>query len=290
MKETKEITALLHLIDDPDEEVYLSVRNKLLSFGKEVIPNLEYLWETTEDPLLQERIEMLIHSVQYEELKNKFTIWLQDDEPDLFTGLCMLNSYHFPELSVDNISMQMEKLRRNIWLELNPYLTPLEQTNVLTGILFQYSQFKKTPTDYGRPSDFLIAPLLESKKGNALSLTLLQLSLAFLSEIPLQLLQMPGQLILGYFKGEKKFTHRNEPEHIPFFVDGGSGQIYSYKEIDMYLKNNELEWKEDYFVALTNKEIIALLIEEYASCFSSEETAYKKTELKKLAKMIRAAT
>ena len=288
MKETKEILALLHLIDDPDEEVYLSVRNKLISFGKDVIPNLEYLWETTEDPFTQERIEMLIHTVQYEELKSKFLIWLQDNEPDLLTGLCMLNSYHFPELSVDNISQQIEKLRRNIWLELNPYLTPLEQTNVLTGILFQYSNFKKVPTDYRRPSDFLIAPLLESKKGNAFSLTLLQLTLAHLSEIPLRLLQVPGQLILGYFRGETKFNDQREPEHIPFFTDGGIGQIFSYKEIDTYLKNNELDWQEDYFTPLSNKEIIALLIDEYASCFSSEENAYKISELKKLADLIRS--
>jgi hypothetical protein len=287
MKETKEIAALLQLIDDPDEEVYHSVRKKLISFGKEVIPNLENVWETTEDPVIQERVELLIHGVQYEDIKQKFEQWTKLDNPDLLSGACIVNNYHFPELSVNNIAQQIEKLRRNIWLELNPYLTPLEQTNVLTGIIYQYCHFKQEPVDYNRPADFLIAPLLESKKGNSLSLTLLQLILAYLSEIPLKLLQIPGQLILGYFKQEEKFNERKEPEHIPFFVDGGSGQIFTYKEVLQYLKANDIPWETSYFQPLSNKEIIAILVEQYASCFESNDSIYKYKELRKLAQMIR---
>jgi len=40
LEENKEITALLHLIDDPDEDVYTTVSDKIISFGKDIIPNL----------------------------------------------------------------------------------------------------------------------------------------------------------------------------------------------------------------------------------------------------------
>jgi len=60
LKENKEITALLNLIDDPDEDVYHTVSNKLVSFGKEIIPNLENLWESISNEETQERIELLI--------------------------------------------------------------------------------------------------------------------------------------------------------------------------------------------------------------------------------------
>ena len=49
MEENREITALLHLIDDPDEDVYSTVSDKIISFGKEIIPNLENLWENKMD-------------------------------------------------------------------------------------------------------------------------------------------------------------------------------------------------------------------------------------------------
>ena len=44
--ENNEIKALLHLIDDPDEDVYNTVSEKIVTFGKGIIPNLEHLWDT----------------------------------------------------------------------------------------------------------------------------------------------------------------------------------------------------------------------------------------------------
>jgi hypothetical protein len=287
MKETKEITALLHLIDDPDEAVYFSVRNKLISFGKAVIPNLENLWETTDNSFIQERVEMLIHGVQYEQLKMEFKAWLKHEQPDLLNGVLLLNSYHFPELATENISLQLEKLRRNIWLELNPYLTPLEQANVLTGIIFQYCGFKKNATDYKRPADFLIAPLIESKRGNTLGLSILTLILAHLTEVPLKMLQIPGQFILVYYRPQETPALPNVQEQFPFFIDGGTGQIFAYKEIEDYLSRNQIEMSTDFFIPLSNRNLIAVLVESYATCFDTEDQRYKYHELIALAEMIR---
>ena len=57
MKETKELKALLHLLDDPDKEVFETVSDKIIHYGKEVIPKLENLWENTKDGEVQQRIE-----------------------------------------------------------------------------------------------------------------------------------------------------------------------------------------------------------------------------------------
>jgi regulator of sirC expression with transglutaminase-like and TPR domain len=287
MKETKEIAALLHLIEDPDEEVYVTVRERLISYGQEVIPNLEYLWETTENPFIQERVEMLIHGVQYEDVKRKFKLWLEQDQPDLLTGAMILNSYHFPELATDNITLQLEKLRRNIWLELNPYLTPLEHVNVLTGIVFQYCSYKKVATDYKRPADFLIAQLLESKRGNALSLTILMLILARLTEIPMAMLQIPGQFILAYHKPHEPLNLQHIREQFPFFIDGGTGQIFAFNEIEKYLERNQIELTADLFAPVSEKNIVAILVEAYANCFNTNDQVYKYQELIALAKLIR---
>ena len=47
MQENKEILALFHLIDDPDQEVFDSVSHRIVSYGRGIIPNLENLWENT---------------------------------------------------------------------------------------------------------------------------------------------------------------------------------------------------------------------------------------------------
>ena len=62
----------------------------------------------------------------------------------------------------------IEKMRRNVWLELNNYLTPLEKINVLTSILYNYYKLKGVEIAYSQPEDFLINKTLETKKGNAI--------------------------------------------------------------------------------------------------------------------------
>ncbi|MBC7863404.1 MAG: hypothetical protein IAF38_10545, partial [Bacteroidia bacterium] len=63
---THELSALITLLDDPDEVIYTQVKGKFLSFGKDVIPHLEAAWEDCYDEILQKRIESIIHTIQFE--------------------------------------------------------------------------------------------------------------------------------------------------------------------------------------------------------------------------------
>ena len=137
LKENKEIKALLHLIDDPDEDVYQTVSERLVSFGKDIIPNLESLWETIHNEETQERIELLIHRVHFRDLTQDFTQWAQEPY-DLGEGALVVARYNYPEMQPDTVKQEIEKIRRNIWLELNNYLTPIEKINVMNSIFFNY--------------------------------------------------------------------------------------------------------------------------------------------------------
>jgi hypothetical protein len=68
MNETTEISALFNLIDDPDEEVFSKVSERIVHYGCSIIPNLENLWENTPSDDIQSRIEMLIHRLHYSDL------------------------------------------------------------------------------------------------------------------------------------------------------------------------------------------------------------------------------
>src|SRR5690349_6021073 len=124
MQQNKEISALLQLIDDPDNEVFDTVAEKLLHYGREIIPNLEQLWEVTIDESVQERIESLIHRVHFQDLQQEFFDWSHSRQPELLRGAILIAKYQFPDLNVPFILTQFDQMRRNIWLELNNYLTP----------------------------------------------------------------------------------------------------------------------------------------------------------------------
>jgi Transglutaminase-like superfamily len=285
MEQTKEITALLHLIDDPDDEVYSQVSEKIISLGKEIIPNLEHLWETTADEYTQERIEMLIHSLHFRDLQMDLKAWANDKEHDLFTGALLISRYQYPDLNLLTFYQDLEKMRRNVWLELNSFLTSLEKVNVLNNILFNYYKIKGTEINYSHPDDFLVHKLAEAKKGNAIPIGILILSMASLLDINLYMINIPRQFILAYFDDDPENNTGIEfpPEHIQFYMDGASGQIFSHKDVETYFKRISVPPTASYFKPLDNKRIIQRMLEEYAKCFDNEKNAYKKNDLLSLA-------
>ena len=90
MEENREIYALLHLIDDPDEEVFGVVSNRIIDFGKGIIPNLENLWENTISEDVQTRIELLIHRLHYRDLTEEIEQWSKNIHHDLLTGALLV--------------------------------------------------------------------------------------------------------------------------------------------------------------------------------------------------------
>src|SRR5580765_1427963 len=112
MEENKEISALFHLIDDPDEEVFTRVSDRIFSFGKEIIPNLESLWENTPAEVVQERIESLIHRLHYSELHDDFQEWNRKEYQDLIEGALMVSRFKYPDLHTSPLTQEIEKFRR----------------------------------------------------------------------------------------------------------------------------------------------------------------------------------
>ena len=94
----------------------------------------------------------------------------------------------------------MEKIRRNIWLELNAYLTPLEQVRIVSGILFSYYGFKGTEINHAEVNEFFIHKVIESKQGNQLTNGIIYLILCELLDIPVKAIGIPKQFVLAYFK------------------------------------------------------------------------------------------
>lgn len=74
----KEISALISLIDDPDENIFNQVKKKLLEMGGDVIPALEQHWESNHLGLVfQHRVENLIHEIQFETVRVGLEEWIK---------------------------------------------------------------------------------------------------------------------------------------------------------------------------------------------------------------------
>jgi len=287
MEETKEISALFKLIDDPDEEVFGAVTDRIVGFGKTIIPNLEHLWENTPSEQIQERIELIIHRLHYTDLSEDFRQWNLAGHHDLLIGTLLVSKFQYPDLSTSPVLLEVEKMRRNIWLELNNYLTPLEQVRIVTGILYSYYSLKGGEVSYTDVNEFLIHKVIESKRGNQVSNGVLYLILCDLLDIPVRAISVPKQFVLAYFKpGYSTAVTDDYLSQIEFFIEPTNGLVFTHKDVESYFKRISVPPVQAYFKPLSNKGVIQHLLEETSKCFDNEKEAYKKEELLKLAALL----
>ncbi len=288
MQETKELNALFTLIDDPDEEVYSTVSERIVRYGKPIIPNLEQLWETTPNEGIQDRIEMIIHRLHFTDLLADVSAWRNGAYHDLLTGALLVAKFQYPQLQMGPVLQDIEKIRRNVWLELNTFLTPLEQANVLSSIIYTYYKLKGVEVNYTSPDDFFIHKVLETKKGNTLANGIIYQIMCEKLEINAKIINIPQQCIIAFY--DSTFDHTNfegNPlDQIHFFVDATNGQAFSHKEVENYLKKIAAPLKSAYFKPLSSKKIIQILLAEIAKCFQAPNTTYKKEELQQLINLL----
>jgi regulator of sirC expression with transglutaminase-like and TPR domain len=206
----------------------------------------------------------------------------------LLHGALLVSKYCYPEMIATTTLQEIEKIRRNIWLELNSYLTPLEQVNVISGILYSYYNLKGNEVSYDLSDDFLITKLIENKRGNAITNGILYLILCELLDIPAKAINIPKQFIIGYFEIDYNYPNptKQKSEKINFYIDPLNGQVYSHKDVESYFKRISVPPTPSYYRPLNDKRIIQYLLEEFSKCFIDSNNLYKKNDLLFLAKLL----
>ena len=281
----KELNALISLLDDPDKDVYTMVSNQLLSLGPRVIPALESFWEESFDAILQERIEQIIHQIQFSNLQSEMKDWVTNHSDDLFQGAVLVARFQYADLDKENIRTDVDEIKRAVWLELNYGLTPIEQINVFNHVFYSLLGFAGKSTNSPTSQGYYINQLLESKKGNALSLGILYLILAQDLDIPVYGVDLPRHFVLAYTKDYLEVLDKNEDlrDQVIFYINPlNKGTIFSRNEIILFLKKLDLEPQPEHFLPARNKKVIKVLLENLVQVYEEEGSAEKVEELYQL--------
>jgi len=104
------IKALITLLDDPSEEIFNTVEDELLKAEVEIVPELEKVWETQPDGVMQHRIENIIHSLQFRDVKKRLKAWAAFDGENLLAGAWLIAKYQYPELTFEEIDQSINKM------------------------------------------------------------------------------------------------------------------------------------------------------------------------------------
>lgn len=286
-KEHKELDALISLIDEPSEEMFHTIRDRIFSYGPMAIPLLENAWENIFDPLVQKRIEDLIHVIHTDDLKREIRSWSLNHSDDLLRGYLIVTRFQYPQIDQEAIIKQAGQITQDIWLELNANLTALEKVKVINHILFDVYKFGGNISGGKQPEALYLNTLLESKKGTPLSLGMLYIILAQSLKIPIYGVDLPRHFVLSYLDKYSLNDPGSAAAEIMFYLNPfNKGAVFTRNEVEMFIKQLKVDSRKSYFLPCDNKTILRRLIAELAHIYDESGNTVKCDEIKDLGREI----
>ncbi len=271
----KELKALVTLLDDEDVEVVEHVEGKIKSLGTHIIPYLEFEWENSFNPVVQKRIEELVHSLQFELLKDKLKEWGEKGGEDLLEGIWLVNTYQYPDLEYSDLKKELEQLYYEAWLEFKTDIRPVDQIRILNSVIFNKLKFGANTKNFHSPGNSMMNVVLQTRKGNPIALCIIYMMVAQKLKLPIFGVNLPNLFILTFKKGEHQFYIN------PF----NRGLIFSRKEIDNYISHLKLSPNDSYYQPCNNVDIIARVLRNLMASHEKLGHSEKVNEIKQLMDM-----
>lgn len=232
------LNLLIHLLDDPDQEAFHQVSNEILTLGLPAVEPLEEAWFNTNDNLIRQRIEELVHSLQYDSLYKELEAWVAAGGQDLLRGYLIATRFQYPNLEEEKLLADLNKLTRSVWIELNENLTSLEKVKVLNHVLFGIIEIGGEITDIHVPDHYFLNNLLQSKHGNAVSIGMLYIIVAQKLMLPVKGVDLTGNFIACFTHVPTDFKDDYKPtSEVKFYINPfAMGAVFTRKEILLYLE------------------------------------------------------
>lgn len=272
----KELNALVSLLDDNDQEIKDHVRGKIISLGNDVIPFLENKWESSFNPELQKEIEELVHELQIKLLRQRLEDWKNSEETELLEGLWIINTYLYPELEFEQLNAIMQQIYFQVWTNFKNELSVYDKIKLINNVLFNDLKFSANTKNFHSPGNSMIKTVLETKKGNPISLCSVYLLVARKLGLPIYGVNLPNLFVLTYKSGKFKF-------YINAF---NKGLIFTRQDINNYLEHLKLEPQPAYYEPCENTDIIRRMLRNLVFAFDKIGEVDKSKEIKGLLEIL----
>jgi len=240
--------SLLILLDDPDEEVYQSIRSRILELGPKILSKLEAGAALASTPTVHERYTELIAQLQTESVYQELHNWKNHQSLHLMEGAWLMTRFMFTDLTFNDFQEKIQPFIREIWMELNEKLTALERVRLLNHFLFDKHHFRinvKYPESIGNS---FLNRLTETKRGNEYSITLFYAIIAQELGIPLYPVMFPNLPLLAYLDTLlDPDAHLALPKaKILFYVNPSQvGLVHSRHDLIDYLRETKEPFRKD---------------------------------------------
>jgi len=252
------IESLISLVDDQDDSVFELVQGQIISLGGDVLPLLTEAYDRSESELMSARLENLIAQLRLISTREKIRKWKNEESRNLYLGLSIIATYQYPKLDIEKITRTINKIRQELWLEINDNMTALEKVRILNHLFFDIHMFRGDSKDFFAPENSFLNDVVIRKKGNPISLSAIYSIVAQSVNIPIYGVNMPNHFIVAF--ADRLYTQPLSDikiNDILFYVNPfNRGEIYSLKEMRHFLTSMKIVPRDQYLLPCSNITIV----------------------------------
>jgi len=278
--DNKELKALISLLDEDDHEIINQVEDKILSLGTGIIPYLEEEWESNFSPILQKRIEDIIHRLQFTLLQERLIEWSSNESDDLLKGMWIVATFLYPDTEYENLKLQIEQIYQHAWIDMRDDLHPHDEIKTLNNLLYQKLRFKGNTRNFHSPANSMLNAVLDTRRGNPITLCIIYLLIAQKLEMPLYGVNLPNMFVLVYKREGIK----------PFYINAfNKGLIFTKEDLDNYIGELKLTPIDAFYEPCSHVDIIKRMFRNLINSFEKQGDHSKADEVKTLLQLISPA-
>jgi len=286
-----EIDALVSLMDEPNEDIFTGIQNKVINYGTAAIPFLEEAWLHTFNTRVSRRLESSIEEIKFQHASHLILEWLKDDTRTPIDMMHILAEYIDEHYERDEQQKWMDHLYRDCWLEFNDNLTALEEINVINHVLFKVYNLTNYLPGQNRLHGFFPDSFHNRKTGNAISMGLIYLMIGQKLHVPLSGINLPNQFVLAYLErnARKRYLSGQPPNKndVLFYINPShSGAIFTQNEINAYGSHLGMNTMDEYSLPCSQKVMAVQFLHELHLSLMEENRTTKGNNILKFMQLL----
>jgi len=266
----KEIKALVSLLDDDDHSIVTQIEEKIISMGSKIIPHLESEWESSFNPTVQRKLEDLIHTLQFDQLKMRLIEWKEKGAKDLLKGMWLVATYQYPDIEYKILKAEIEQIYQEAWRAFRDDIHPYDQVKILNSILYSDYKFRANTKNFHSPSNSMINVVLDTKKGNPISLCVIYMLIARKLKMPVYGVNLPNLFVCTY-----------KTQELQFYINAfNRGLLFSRSDLENYITNLQITPLDLFYEPCSHLDIIKRVLRNLIVSYEKLGDHYKVDEIK----------
>jgi len=159
-------------------------------------------------------------------------------------------------------------------------MSPKEKVKLLNHVLFFRFGLSGNTSNYHSPDNSYISKVLETKKGNPISLACIYSIIAQKLDIPIYGINLPKHFVLGY---TNHLSDSSDSKEVLFYINVfNKGQIMALSDIYSFLRQMNMEPKPEFIAPCDNIAIIRRVLRNLISCYKKAGNKEKQLEVELL--------